>query len=190
MILTKEQYDFASAETVCPDSSSAGMKIFDRVESLDLPNLPEDRDTIESTESVPFGGLNFMEQTIKALAPGLLKELLPELKLAYLYGSQTDGTATPESDVDLAFLSCLPIPSIQRFDIAQELTERFNLNVDLVDLREAGAVLKTEIIMKGHQLVGTKLDADYFAMHVLRDYQDYKYHVADIEAKILQDIRS
>ena len=41
-----------------------------------------------------------------------------------------------------------------------------------------------------HLLVGTKLDADYFAMHVLRDYQDYKYHVADIEAKILQDIRS
>ena len=26
-----------------------------------------------------------MEQTIEALAPGLLKELVPELKLAYLY---------------------------------------------------------------------------------------------------------
>jgi hypothetical protein len=131
-----------------------------------------------------------IEQTIKALAPGLLTELVPQLKLAYLYGPQTNGTAAPESGVDLAFLSCLPIPSIQRLDIAQELTERLNLNVDLVDLREAGAVLKTEIIMKGHQLVGTKLDADYFAMHVLRDYQDYKYHVADIEAQILQDIRS
>ena len=131
-----------------------------------------------------------MEQTIEALAPGLLKELVPELKLAYIFGSQANGTATSESDVDLAFLSRLPIPSIQRFDIAQELTERFNLNVDLVDLREAGAVLKTEIIMKGRQLVGTKLDADYFAMHVLRDYQDYKYHVADIEAQILQDIRT
>ena len=134
------------------------------------------------------GGL--IAQTIIALAPGLLKELLPELKLAYLYGSQIDGTATPESDVDLAFLSRLPIPSIQRFDIAQELTERFNLNVDLVDFREAGALLKTEIIMKGRQLVGTKLDADYFALHVLRDYQDYKYYVADIEVQILQDIRS
>ena len=129
-------------------------------------------------------------QTIKAVALGLLKELLPELKLAYIFGSHANGTATPESDVDLAFLSRLPIPSIKRFDIAQELTERFNLNVDLVDLREAGALLKTEIIMKGRQLVGTKLDADYFAMHVLRDYQDYKYHVADIEAQILQDIRS
>ena len=131
-----------------------------------------------------------MEQTIEALAPGLLKELVPELKLAYIFGSQANGTATSESDVDLAFLSRLPIPSIQRFDIAQELTERFNSNVDLVDLREAGALLKTEIIMKGHLLVGTKLDADYFAMHVLRDYQDYKYHVADIEAQILQDIRT
>ncbi|MDC1238122.1 nucleotidyltransferase domain-containing protein [Pseudomonadales bacterium] len=131
-----------------------------------------------------------MEQTIEALAPGLLKELVPELKLAYIFGSQANGTATSESDVDLAFLSRLPIPSIQRFDIAQELTERFNSNVDLVDLREAGALLKTEIIMKGRQLVGTKLDADYFAMHVLRDYQDYKYHVADIEAQILQDIRT
>jgi len=131
-----------------------------------------------------------MEQTIEALAPGLLKELVPELKLAYIFGSQANGTATSESDVDLAFLSRLPMPSIQRFDIAQELTERFNSNVDLVDLREAGALLKTEIIMKGRQLVGTKLDADYFAMHVLRDYQDYKYHVADIEAQILQDIRT
>ena len=101
-------------------------------------------------------------QTIKAVAPGPLKKLLPELKLAYIFGSHANGTATPESDVDLAFLSCLPIPSIQRFDIAQELSEHFNLNVDLVDLREAGAVLKTEIIMKGHLLVGTKLDADYF----------------------------
>ena len=98
-----------------------------------------------------------MEQTIKAVAPGLLKELLPELKLAYIFGSHANGTATPESDVDLAFLSRLSIPSIQRFDIAQELTERFNSNVDLVDLREAGALLKTEIIMKGRQLVGTKL---------------------------------
>jgi hypothetical protein len=131
-----------------------------------------------------------MAQTIKAVAPGLLKELLPELKLAYLYGPQTDGTTTSESDVVLAFLSCLPIPSIQRFNIAQELTERFNLNVDLVDLREAGALLKTEIIMKGRQFVGTKLDAYFFAMHVLRDYQEYKYHVADIEAQSLQDIRS
>jgi len=131
-----------------------------------------------------------IEHTIKPLAPGLLKELVPELKLAYLYGSQTNRTAVPESDVDLAFLTRLQIPSIQRFDIAQELTERLNSNVDPVDLREAAALLKTEIIMKGHQLVGTKLDADYFALHVLRDYQDYKYHVADIEAQILQDIRS
>ena len=84
----------------------------------------------------------------------------------------------------------MPIPSIKRFDIAQELSERLNLNVDLVDLRDAGALLKTGTNMKGHQLVGAKLDADYFAMHVLRDYQDYKYHVADIEAEILQEIRS
>jgi len=129
-------------------------------------------------------------QDLEALISQQLRELVPEISLAYMFGSQVNGTATPESDVDLAFLSCLPIPGIQRFDIAQELTERFNLNVDLVDLREAGALLKTEIIMKGHQLVGTKLDADYFALQVLRDYQDYKYHVADIEAQILQDIRS
>ena len=131
-----------------------------------------------------------IEQTIKALAPGRLKELVPELKLAYIFGSQANRMAIPESDVDLAVLSRLPIPSIQRFDIAQELSERFHSNVDLVDLREAGALLKTEIIIKGHQLVGTKLDADYFALHVLRNYQDYKYHVTDIEAQIRQAIRS
>ena len=80
-----------------------------------------------------------IEQTIKAMAPGRLKELVPELKLAYIFGSQANRMAIPESDVDLAVLSRLPIPSIQRFDIAQELSERFHSNVDLVDLREAGA---------------------------------------------------
>ena len=129
-------------------------------------------------------------QDLETLISRQLRELVPEISLAYIFGSQVDGTATPESDVDLAFLSCLPIPSIQRFDIAQELTERFNLNVDLVDLREAGALLKTEIIMKGHQLMGNKLGADLFAMYVLKDYQHYKYHVADIERQILEDIRS
>ena len=32
-----------------------------------------------------------MEQTIKALAPGLLKELLPELKLAYILAPKLTG---------------------------------------------------------------------------------------------------
>ena len=52
----------------------------------------------------------------------------------------------PESDVDLAVLSRLPIPSIQRFDIAQELSERFHSNVDLVDLREAARFLKRKLL--------------------------------------------
>ena len=86
------------------------------------------------------------------MAPGPSKELVPELKLAYIFGSQVDGPATPESNVDMAFLSRFPIPSIQRFDIAQGLTERFSLNADLVDLKEADALLKTEIIMTGHQI--------------------------------------
>ena len=102
------------------------------------------------------------------MAPGRLKELVPELKLAYIFGSQANRMAMPESDVDLAVLSRLPIPSIQRFDIAQALSKRFNLNVDLVDLREAGAVLKTEIIMRGRLLVGTCLWAPNWTLIISR----------------------
>jgi len=129
-------------------------------------------------------------QDLEALISQHLRELVPEISLAYIFGSQVDGTATPESDIDIAFLSKLTTPNIRRFHIAQELSERLKLDVDLVDLREAGAPIKTEVIMKGLQLLGTKLEADLFAMYVFKDYQYYKYHVADIERQILEDIRS
>ena len=129
-------------------------------------------------------------QDLEALISQNLQELVPEISLAYIFGSQVDGTATPESDIDIAFLSKLTTPNIRRFDIAQELSERLKLDVDLVDLREAGAPIKTEVIMKGLQLLGTKLEADLYAMYVLKDYQHYKYHVVDIERQILEDIRS
>ena len=103
-------------------------------------------------------------QDLETLISRQLRELVPEISLAYIFGSQVDGTATPESDIDIAFLSKLTTPNIRRFDIAQELSERLKLDVDLVDLREAGAPIKTEVIMKGLQLLGTKLEADFYAM--------------------------
>ena len=44
--------------------------------------------------------------------------------------------------------------------------------MDLLDLREAGALLKAEIITKGRRFVAAKIATDYFGMQVIRAFQD------------------
>ena len=44
--------------------------------------------------------------------------------------------------------------------------------MDLVDLGEVGAFLKTEIITKGRPFVAAKIATDYFEMQVVRVFQD------------------
>ena len=43
--------------------------------------------------------------------------------------------------------------------------------MDLFDLREAGALLKTEIFIKGRRFVAAKIATDYFEMQVIRAFQ-------------------
>ena len=44
--------------------------------------------------------------------------------------------------------------------------------MDLVDLREVGAFLKTETFMKGRRFVATKIATDYFEKQVIKAFQD------------------
>jgi uncharacterized protein len=48
---------------------------------------------------------------------------VPELIAIYSFGSQSQGVARPDSDVDLAVLTSAPIPESRRFTLAQELAE-------------------------------------------------------------------
>lgn len=79
-------------------------------------------------------------------AATLLRSRLPEMELAYLYGSYATGEQHEESDVDVAVLAGRHLEPLEKLDLTRELSAIFRQDVDLVDLTVAPTVLKARII--------------------------------------------
>lgn len=77
----------------------------------------------------------------------------PSIKFASVFGSVVQGTARPDSDVDVGVLADAPLDSEQRRALVDTLAQAAGRPVDLVDLREAGPVLLMSAL-RGKRLVG------------------------------------
>ena len=102
----------------------------------------------------------------------LLRDALSTLQAIYLFGSQASGAASAESDVDIAILLPRPLSAAQRWDLAGELAERLNREVDLVDLRQASTVLQQQVLSEGRRLWACGSEADEFELMVQSEYWD------------------
>ena len=80
-------------------------------------------------------------QHVQAKVPGLLA--------LYAFGSRVQGTATANSDLDLAVLVQGYADPVTLFDVAQSLSEVAGCEVDLLDLRAASTVMQYQIITSG-----------------------------------------
>ena len=109
-----------------------------------------------------------------------IKELMPETKLIYLFGSQADGTASANSDIDVAVLLPQKLDSVLRFDHQQNLSIIFNRDIDLIDLLSASTVMQNQIIMHGVCLFGDENAQCTFEMQVLSMYQRLNEERRDI----------
>ena len=100
-----------------------------------------------------------------------IRKSVPRLIALYRFGSQAKGTARPESDVDLAVLARDPIPSLHRFELAQELATQLHRDVDLVDLRTASMVMRMQVLSTGTCLDAPDKPAQReFEMYAYADY--------------------
>jgi predicted nucleotidyltransferase len=81
-----------------------------------------------------------------------LREAIPEIEAIYLFGSRAKGQATEHSDVDLAFLSKGSVGNLDRFKIQESLAILLNLDVDLIDLKEASEVMQFQVVSEGKRL--------------------------------------
>jgi predicted nucleotidyltransferase len=111
---------------------------------------------------------------MKDLTP-LLADILsrePGLRLAMLFGSFAQGTAAPDSDVDVAVLFDRPLDAEQKMRLIEKLADRTERAVDLVDLHRAGEPLLGQVL-KGRRLIGA--DSDYTALTLrhLYDQEDF-----------------
>lgn len=62
-----------------------------------------------------------------------------------LFGSRARGRARPDSDVDLA----VEAPGVDLWTLAADLSQAVGLEVDVVDLREAGYPLLKSVLRDG-----------------------------------------
>ncbi|MCP3029143.1 nucleotidyltransferase domain-containing protein [Halobacillus sp. A5] len=66
-----------------------------------------------------------------------------------MFGSYQNGGERGESDIDLAFCSDINHSSYKLFLIAQQLAELIDIEVNLIDLRNASYVFQTQIFSRG-----------------------------------------
>jgi predicted nucleotidyltransferase len=70
----------------------------------------------------------------------------------YRFGSTAHGTASAESDHDIAVLARARIAPALRFDVQEQLAAALGRDVDLVDLASASTVMAMQAIGRGELL--------------------------------------
>jgi uncharacterized protein len=87
-----------------------------------------------------------------------LRGAFEDLVAVYRFGSTAQGTATPESDADIAVLTRGRVAPEQRFDVQERLAAAIGRDVDLIDLAGASPVMALQVITNGHVLYDSDSD--------------------------------
>lgn len=111
----------------------------------------------------------------------LLKKMIPELLGIYIFGSYANNTMTPESDIDIAFLSFQKISPVEKWKIQEELASLLNQDVDLIDLKDATTILRSEVVEKGKLIFsGDPYQVGHFEMITYSMFADLNESRQDI----------
>lgn len=117
-------------------------------------------------------------------------EVIPATQALYLFGSRARGCERPDSDLDLGVLVAGKAGAAELWDRAQELAVRFNLDVDLVDLRAASTVMQHQVITSGRRLFAAPgQEVDRFEIFVLKEMTDLNEARAGVMADIVREGR-
>ena len=119
---------------------------------------------------------------------GRIKENVENIQLVYIFGSMSERNTHKDSDIDIAVLSKSPLLPIRTYLLKTELEAALNKDVDLVDMRNVGIVLKCEIIYKGTLIYSSLSEEDRlsYESRIMEDYLDYKELMKPLE----EDIKS
>jgi predicted nucleotidyltransferase len=114
-----------------------------------------------------------------------LQTNVPKLLAIYAFGSRIQGTAEPDSDLDLALLVAGYADALALFDLAGDLADIAACPVDLLDLRAASTVMQYQIITTGQRWWASDSQAALFEAVVLSE----KTALDTARAGLLADIQ-
>ena len=122
-----------------------------------------------------------MDKQIEIQIIDLLKKMIPDLLGIYVFGSYADNTSTADSDIDIAFLTYSKISAIKKWEIQEELASVLAIDVDLIDLKDATTILRTEVIEKGKLIYAVdSTEIGQFEMTTYSMYADLNESRMDI----------
>lgn len=91
--------------------------------------------------------------------------------IVYIFGSAIRGELREDSDIDIAYLSDTILTPYENFMFAQELADILKKDVDLIDLKEASAVFKAQVVGTGKVIYCSDENKRmYFEMRVFKEY--------------------
>jgi len=112
---------------------------------------------------------------------GFLKKRISSVIGIYIFGSYAANQVTAESDIDIAFLAEEKLTPVEKWKIQEKLATLLDLDVDLVDLKDASVVLKKEIVEKGILVFSAnKFKVESFEMTTYSMYIDLNVTRKDI----------
>lgn len=118
-----------------------------------------------------------------------LQAALPEAQCLILFGSRADGTATAESDLDLAVMTGSPIDPVRLWEAGEAIARRLNVDVDLIDLRAASTVMQHQIITTGRRLFAQGFEPERYELFILAEMMDLNEARAPLIADIQKEGR-
>jgi predicted nucleotidyltransferase len=125
--------------------------------------------------------LFILKKKTEILITDFLKDHIPGIIAIYIFGSMADNSATQESDIDIAFLTFQKISAVEKWKIQEELASKLNQDVDLIDLKDATTILRTEVIEKGKLIFsGDSYQVNHFEMITYSMYADLNESRQDI----------
>ena len=104
-----------------------------------------------------------LTQRLRAVAEGD-----PDVRALYAFGSQTDGTARPDSDLDVAVLYASPQPLDKTLRLEEALRRAAGRPVDVIDAARAGAFLALAVVRGDRLFTRDEVETDLFDLYVLR----------------------
>jgi uncharacterized protein len=109
------------------------------------------------------------EQEIVAL----LRARLPGVLAVHALGSRERGSATADSDLDLAVLVEGYADLLELWELSGTLAQSLGHEVDLLDLRAASTVMQYQVLTTGRRLWARDTAAGLFESYVLTEKLEF-----------------
>ena len=94
-------------------------------------------------------------------------------KLLLIFGSVAEGTATTDSDIDIAVLMDHELSAEEKLELIESVGIRTGRSVDLVDLRSVGQPLLNQIVKANTRVLGTDEEYARLLMRNVCDHEDF-----------------